>query len=78
MSSDVDIDGCVSGGHRRLSHGLPLPSVATVMMDRDVVVDGEVLDPRIKVKLEELNECTNKINRLEKQFEVRDDNYGTN
>lgn len=30
----------------------------------------EQLDPRIRDKLEELNECTDNINKLEKQFEV--------
>ena len=30
----------------------------------------EQLDPRIRDKLEELNECTHNINKLEKQFEV--------
>lgn len=33
--------------------------------------DDEELDPRIQDKLEELNHCTNVINQLEKQFEVR-------
>ncbi len=30
----------------------------------------EQLDPRIRDKLEELNECTDNINKLEKHFEV--------
>lgn len=32
--------------------------------------DDEELDPRIQDKLEELNNSTNVINQLEKQFEV--------
>jgi hypothetical protein len=31
---------------------------------------GEQLDPRIRDKLEELNQCTDNINKLEKQLEV--------
>jgi hypothetical protein len=31
---------------------------------------GEKLDPRIRDKLEELNQCTDNINKLEKQLEV--------
>lgn len=30
----------------------------------------ELLDPRIRDKLEELNKCTENINKLEKYFEV--------
>ncbi|XP_054155506.1 SH3 domain-binding protein 5 homolog isoform X2 [Oppia nitens] len=67
MSSDVDIisssDGEYDERHLR-RRALSSAAVAATAEDND-----EQLDPRIRDKLEELNECTNRINKLEKQFE---------
>lgn len=45
-------------------------ALKTVSNAEPMDTEHEELDPRIKGKLEELNQLTNKINQLEKKFEV--------